>query len=70
MVDPNPLKARRGRPRTASLKENGPVRVELRLSAELAQTLFVAAQESGRTVSAVGQSGLIYGLAQEKESRC
>lgn len=66
MVDRQPAKARRGRPRLRAISADCPVRVELRLTPDLARRLFAMADDSGRTVSAVGESALLAGLREER----
>jgi len=61
-----PAKPRRGRPRLHALPAHGAVRVELRLAPEVARRLFTVAMDTGRTVSAVGESALIQALPEER----
>lgn len=66
MVDKQPGRPRRGRPRLHAISPDRPVRVELRLTPELARRLFAVAEDTGRTVSAVGESALLKGLRKER----
>lgn len=66
MVDKQLTKARRGRPRLRAISADHPVRVELRLTPEVARRLFAVADDTGRTVSAVGESALLAGLGKER----
>lgn len=66
MVDKQAGRPRRGRPRLRAIGTDRPVRVELRLTPELARRLFAAADDTGRTVSAVGESALLEGLRKEQ----
>ena len=66
MVDQQPGKARRGRPRLHAIDADSPVRDELRLAPAVAQRLFAVADDTGRTVSAVGESALLEGLRVER----
>ncbi|GAA3620271.1 hypothetical protein GCM10022199_25920 [Marihabitans asiaticum] len=66
MVDKQPAKARRGRPRLRAISADQPVRVELRLAPDVARWLFAVADDTGRTVSAVGESALLAGLGKER----
>lgn len=66
MVDKQPTRARRGRPRLRAISADHPVRVELRLTPEVARRLFAVADDTGRTVSAVGESALLASLGKER----
>lgn len=65
MVDKQPRMARRGRPRLHPLETGGHVRVELRVAPAVARLLYDAADDTGLTVSAVGESALVAALTQE-----
>lgn len=62
MVDKQPRTARRGRPRLHALGTEGHVRVELRVSPEIARLLYGTADNTGRTVSDVGEAALAAAL--------
>lgn len=64
MVDQESKNSRRGRPRLHPLETDGHVRVELRLAPSVARLLYDAADDTGRTVSAVGESALVAGLGE------
>jgi hypothetical protein len=66
MVAKQPIKARRGRPRLRAISTDCPVRVELRLTPELARRLFAVADDTGRTVSAVDEAALQEVLLKEQ----
>ena len=66
MVDKKSGSTRRGRPRLRAITTDCAVRVELRLTPELARRLFAVADDTGRTVSSVGESALLQGLPQER----
>lgn len=66
MVDKMPGEARRGRPRLHAIPTDSPVRVESRLTPEVARRLFAVAEDSGRTVSAVVESALLRTLPEER----
>ncbi|GAA1747304.1 hypothetical protein GCM10009810_04900 [Nostocoides vanveenii] len=66
MVKKQPSGARRGRPRLHAIPNDCPVRVELRLAPDVARRLFAVAADTGRTVSAVGESALSQALPQER----
>lgn len=57
---------RRGRPRLNAIPTDCPVRVELRLTPDLARRLFAVADDTGRTVSAVGEAALQQSLPKEQ----
>ena len=66
VVDKRSGKPRRGRPRLHAIPTHGSVRVELRLAPDVARQLFAVAANTGRTVSAVGESALIRALPEER----
>jgi hypothetical protein len=66
MVAKQTVKARRGRPRLRAISTGCPVRVELRLTPELARRLFAVADDTGRTVSAVDEAALQEVLLKEQ----
>jgi len=66
VVEKKPGEARRGRPRLHAIPTDCPVRVELRLAPDVARRLFAVAADTGRTVSAVGESALSQALPQER----
>lgn len=66
MVNKQPGEARCGRPRVHAIPTDRPVRVESRLTPDVARRLFAVAEDTGRTVSAVVESALRHSLPEER----
>jgi len=66
VVNKQPGEARRGRPREHAIPTDCPVRVESRLTPEVARRLFAGAEDTGRTVSVVVESALRHSLPEER----